>query len=405
MLSCPWRHRGGGGLFLLLLCLACHGDRPLIAQEMPSGEAGRASSLWAPPFPVDREPPSGASVKWYISSPAGHARRRIPSFRADEFEWVLQVTRWENFYREELFHHQELYQQRDGVMSGGQKRREILYRGGKPFEYILRDAAGLVIAEVFFRDGRAAERREYLYRDGLLQRILRILPEGGKAVQEVRRGEAGRLLSLAGDSFSVHWRWNAEGRLFNVGLLEGEEFSYIGYDEKGRQIRQGRGDPGKNREIEVAFNEDGTRLEVEENPGNGERVESLFNSEDQLIRQRVYREGQLSSEELYRWDEDNLLYRKRIVGYEKQEWFLSYDPGGRLRREEFFVNGELKARLGYGEEEREVERLYHQGELLLKVYRQRGQRLAEIFYQDGEKRRQRIYSDQFRQEAFQEIDL
>lgn len=341
--------------------------------------------------------PSIFGQRYFASDPLGLRGPAISNVERAEHEWVLEVTE---------------------AAADGADVEERLYRDGELVERTLEtgDANGITMQafhegelvrvertsrrgnllwEERYVSGELAERREYTYRDGVLQ-TRRVLEPDGRVLVEERYG---------------YWQDGSLRRIDRTGPLSSSTLSYV----RGRLSRSSRreGSPERPREEVFEYDELGriTRRRVWENeelvvleereywgPSPDAAVQLIVIDEEGTRRvERYDQEGALvaseegtgatverSSERIY---EDGVLVEERDVtdGVLRVTNYL-YRESGELDRRRVTEDGALVLEVEYPPEGAvtRVETIYRGGEPLLRVTYEGETRVRESVFQAGE---------------------
>ncbi len=344
---------------------------------------------------------AGQETQWYVSNRAGLPLELILPLRRDEFPWTLRMEKEEGRRREILYREDEVFQEKLILLSSrGTAEAEETRRQGNLTHSLERDAAGRITRETFYQAGSPRETRRYHYREGALSWVERW--DGGAegepedVILYERTGE-GRLRRLASRGEGADWSWGwAGGRLFWESRSRGESYTAHRLDAYGRIIsgvtaggqgtpdRPGAGssetgrktDEGREIEEEGAYREGALSEVRRRDPESGETEVVEYNPEGRVVRRKV--RGKDSSQDFfYRWDGDRLLYRRRIKGYEREEWYYSYSPGGEKELIQYYRNGKLRSETVFSGEERRRQILYRQDRPVLRILYRGGVLQAE----------------------------
>lgn len=323
-------------------------------------------------------------TRWYISNRAGLPLRSILPLRRDEFSWTLRVQQEDGVRRETLYREEEVFQEKKLTLSSqGTVEREETRRQGDLTHSLRRDAAGRIIRETFYQAGSPREARRYHYREGRLFCMERWEGRAEGDPEDVllyeRTGE-GRLRRLTSRGEGVDWSWGwAEDRLFWESRSREESLTAYRLDSYGR-ITAGIAAGGEKTDGDREKEGEGTAVEEERlyregglaevrrrNPETGETEVVEYNPEGRVVRRIIKGEDSVQ-EFFYRWDGDQLLYRRSIKGYEREEWYYSYSPAGEQERIQYYRNGQLRSETVFPDEESRRQILYREDRPVLRVH-------------------------------------
>ncbi len=327
---------------------------------------------------------------FYVSNQTGMAFEEIAPFRADEFDYTLEIVsagkKETRIVREK---------------GDAEFRRWVYERGsnGRVQSLSLYEREALTSVESYNSDGRITsveyiaaektlEKTEYQYIGKRLASSATTDGEGGLihkdeyfylisgALRQVRRSYPdGRKESAGVDSSS--------GKIVSTWYTQGEKSIIQRLDSSGqirdREIWQGeealsidstnRSQEGLAENQKISDKE--RKLDIERRYGSYGELRSEITTDAK---------GKVVSRSDYEYDEDRRLVRKNFFSSGKRDRIeYAYGPDGKKEAEEHFQEGRLFKRVSFFPEGESQEELFQDGELAVRVY-----------WKDGWKRREEI---------------
>lgn len=315
-------------------------------------------------------PLTAAAQEYYRSNSLGMALEPISELRRSEHAWVLARRVDGKRVSERLYHKGRQLRRTVAVEEADEKRVEV-WQGGELRRRLV-ESAGLPRTEIEYTATGASLRREYLWRRGRL-RELRLYEDG--ALQELRRYATdayGRLLHIL--------RLRPDGRPLAVtGFQPGRESPYPAsewhaeesrsryyrYDDTGRLLLTDTGGEAERRVTEY-FRRDGQLHSRTKLPQSGSEVLRKYDEQRRIVEKLTRREGETERERFF-YQAGRLVRRTLRSRGERRAWSYAYGEEGRLLSREFRMDGVLRSRTEYGEEERRTVTVYHDGKAALRL--------------------------------------
>ncbi len=336
--------------------------------------------------------PALAEASAYRSNAFGMQLEPLPSYRRDEYRWVLEVARSSGGEIRKLFDKGKEARRWEvsGVTGGGTEEREIA--DGALAARRLYSPAGELLEEDQYTKGSLTQKSLYSYDASRLRR-LRVLSGDGKtlytqeyfytlrgALREVRRMEPGgstRDSSFVAGSTGLSEERNSIG-----------DIAFIShYDGNGKVIeREKRGKDGAISIEEYQYREDSDHLlsSTEKEPGSGRTTQRSYDKDGRLVLETVSSGKKALEEFTYTRDEKGReIARTRRGPAGLEQWKYILDSSGKKIREEYLRRGSLAKVTVYGEGNARTEELYESGQLFLKAYFDGDHRLKEEVYEGG----------------------
>ena len=320
---------------------------------------------------------SGFAQDYYRSNSIGMVFEKIPSFRIDDFPWVIKLSKT------------DAHETRIIYYEGEENKRLEYFRGDNSLELseyvsnelvrIEKTVDGLVAKEEYYKEGLIFSAFIYEWSDNVLQQTTYIendiriyedlfIVEDSGQLKQIRRIFDQDEFTASGFGYSskgITTEWH--GTKEEASLYRYEEGKVVKIEnwQDGALIRTKTFTPG-----------DSGTVVIESDLLTGKAVEFLYDPEDKLLSEEI-RDGNNIEKFTYLYDE-NFLVEKKIAspGIRKKHLFY-YNNDESLKYEEIFNNGILTKEIFYKSGEKEVEKVYRDDLLILMV-----------FYKDGEKIRE-----------------
>lgn len=321
----------------------------------------------------------------------------IPWYRADEFEYVLQILRRDDGESRVLMREGEEVEQLSISPRPGGGRREVRRREGETVSTEVYDATGRLVRKESFDNGEAtaietmtysagrlaeSENRtpdgEVLWRDrfvydseGLLRRVVRAYPSGDE-----RRSE----YTFQGGSLLQEWHGNG-----GAGIL-------IRYGAAGREVARENwdGDVLVTRESFEYADSGVIRRSVVTDFAEDSRTVVTYDADGRPVAEERTVGETVASTVTYEYDGEDLAVRREESGEGLLETRYEYE-GGEIAAESFYTDGLLTKRILYPEEGRRVEERFRVGDLFLRIYFEDDVRTREEVIRNGTVVQERSY--------------
>ncbi len=312
--------------------------------------------------------------EYYRSNSIAMVFENIPSFRLDEFDWVLKVSGDENLEIRTLYfknsEQERTEYSRDGInlvinkyrddqlvstekYTGGLITEELLYDGSdseEKFLYIWE--SGKIKKVSYFLSN------EHIYDDiyikqsnGRLKQIRRIYSESDVQASEYIYSE---------DKLSLEW-YDTGSKAY-LYRYEGDDIYLIENWNSGELVRT------------ISYStDDQNKLVVEKDLLNGNEIKRFYDQDERLVSEIKYLEEGITKTEFY-YNGENLAEKRIASSGIREKYLYFYDESDNLKKEELFAGGILRKVVIYNSGIKTEEHLYKNNNLLLKV-----------FYADGEK--------------------
>jgi hypothetical protein len=356
---------------------------------------------------------ASAEIRWFRSDEMGLAIEPIPAFRTDEFTWILSVERstaggsgWMETRR---------------LLSGGvEERRWTIVRSpdGKTEEREERagviaarrrtGAAGELLQEELFEDGRPSSRSVYEYASGRLGRVRVFAADGSlSSTVEYLTAPSGRLRevrwtaadgSLRTESQAAGGTGSVPGgaALAEERAREGTEWRTIRYDEAGRAAVLEQGGPDGlvfRRRLLYAGSSTTPASSWTEWPAEKRVVETQYDAGGGEISETTTIAGIVTERAGWSRDEaGRVLVVRRTGTGGTTEVRTTWAADGTLEREEHFLRGSRVKNVIHTAANERVEELFEDGEMFLRVQYRGDTRVREEVILDGVVVRERTFA-------------
>lgn len=327
---------------------------------------------------------------YYRSNEIAMPIERIGWFRADEFEYVLEIEEADGREIRTLLRDGEVVSRLEVIARPEGGRREVRMKEGLTQSVEVYDATGRVIRRerydesgelveiesMTYREGRLATSTlrspdgivistdSYQYdSEGLLRHVVRLYPEGGEQRSEYTFQGGALLQEWHGDDGSgILVRYGANGR-------ESARESWDGEALVTRQTYQYRSSGVLDRSVIVDYESD-TRTEI------------TYNADGQPIREEHRSEGELVATTDLTYRDGLLAVRREDTEAGIVERRYEYGDDDEVSQEELYRDGQIVTRIRYPEPGHTVEERFRGGEPFLRVYFRDGRRVREeVLYQ------------------------
>jgi hypothetical protein len=346
---------------------------------------------------------ASADARWFRSDEMGLAIEPIPTFRTDEFSWVLAVERtgsgggWVETRR--LFSGGTEQRRWTLVRSADGRTEEREERGGVITARRLTGAAGELLQEELFAAGLPSSRSVFEYASGRIIRVRMFAADGSpSATVEYVTAPSGRLREVRWTSAdgSLRTASQAAGGTGSVpgGAAVSEERTRDGdasrttrFDEAGRAaVREQSGPAGLVSRERLAYAGE-SRTPVSSTtdwPSEKKVVEASYDAAGGVVAETTTVAGVIT--ERISWTRDDagrVLVMRRTGTGGTEEVRNTWAADGALEREEHFVRGARVKNVIHTTADERVEELFEGGDLFLRVYYHGDTRLREEVILDG----------------------
>ncbi len=342
---------------------------------------------------------------YYSSNVIGMAIEKIPWYKTDEYQYVLEVKRFDLEEEKRLIKDgKEIKRWKIVFDKLGNKKRERYYENGVLSGEKVFDKRGNVISRREFTDSKEVRviscsylgdvLNERVVTDGGGNELWRdrfFCDEKGRIIRVEREFPDGRrwesLYNISGrglrdevevsDAKKVVFHYGSNGRLEekeiwkNSGIELKEYIEYYGDSLKERERKVVY--PSEEREVIEYYNEDGTI---------DKRIRSV--------------RGGVVGREYYLWRE-GVVVEKKIVernkGIELYRYFYKKTSDGKkvLSRKEHFIKGEIEKSVEYSGDNNRVEAFFKGGKVFLKRYYTGDTKTKEEIINNGKVIRERVF--------------
>ena len=339
--------------------------------------------------------PLYADDRYFSSNEFGMVMKEIGWYRQDEFPYVLklseqgqtskrtlyesgtEIKRWERTANSEKFYQQlRLSEIRIYDNKGRLIEEQLLGEDGEITKTIyFYDSHALVYSTT--SDGQG----NYLYRDDF-----RLSPE--RRLLGVERtwadgGQEGLTLNAAG------------GRIFQERNSNGQTELLYRFDSNGRLYDREQW-TDRSLALSERFRYDGDRLlaAVEIDSRTGLTTRREFDDEGRIVTESVERDGVEVERRLVFWDSNGQKIRIELNGEQGlEELRYSYDSEGTLVEEEYWSRGGLEKRVLYIGPDQQIEELYRDEEIFMRIHFEDDQKWKEEFLDNGKVIRLKLFGN------------
>ena len=355
-----------------------------------------AATLCVPPV-------AGGEPVYYRSNEIAMPIEPIGWFRADEYEYVLEVDRADGGEIRTLYHDGAAVRRIEITDTPDGGRRELRSRNGATESVEVFDSTGRLVRRERYEGGELSEIESMTYREGrlatselrapdgtlvstdryaydsegLLREVIRTYPEGTRPEGTERRSEytfqQGALLQeWHGDGGSgILIRYDTAGRETARETWEGDTLVT-------RRRFEYRPSGVLARSVLVDFAEESRTVVAYDDSGSPRREERLVDEEVVSVVEYEYEDGLLTS-------------RREETDSGITTWTYAYDDEGDVSEEALYRDGVLTKQVRYPEPDVAVEERFRGGELFLRIHFRGDARVREEVIVDGEVVQERSY--------------
>jgi antitoxin component YwqK of YwqJK toxin-antitoxin module len=313
----------------------------------------------------------------------------IPEYRAEEYSYVLRVESDDLSEQRVLYHEGVEIQSWTRIYDlSGQLEREEVRTDGTLERIHWFDSEGRIEQEILYRDGRKTESREMLYGPAGLTSV-RVEPTDGEPYEILydidSTGRLREVSSRRDDTvLSRTFLGFARGRLFEEWDGRGEQGTMLRYNPNGLLSAREEWD-GLDllRMRRFRYSEDVVSRTETIDTGAGIRTVRTYDTEGRVLVETTYRNEAPVEEILYQYNETGLREKLRRRAGIRERWTYERTEDGTLSRAEYAVDGTIRKRTVYEDEETWYEELFRRGEAFLRVHYVDEVKAKEEFLRDG----------------------
>jgi len=330
-----------------------------------------------------------ASAQWYESDSIGLLGDEIDSEQAGEYEYVLHRVVAAGVETRTLYHDGDEVS-RTTIERSGTTTLETDYENDEVTATREYDVDGNLTIEILFVGGEPSETRHYEYRgDRLVRRLL--LDSDGEQVASERYAywADGSLRSIIRDSGKLTEYRYVDGLLREEWISQDEQIERTRFDVIGRMVDRSTWLGNETIEHETrsywAEDADAALQQVTVERGS-ETTTTEYDQSGRITRHTVTEDGVLVLERTLAYDGQQLVSEIEREGDETREWGYSY-VDGELDRTNYSENGRLVEVSIHHPEQSEydqINEIYRNGEVALRVYLVDEQRVMEEVIRNGQ---------------------
>lgn len=317
------------------------------------------------------------SQDYYRSNSIGMVFEKIPSFRIDDFSWVIKSSK-----------------------SGPLETRIIYFKGeeNKRLEYLTEDnilivseyvsdelvrteklVDGLVVKEEYYKEGKPINAFLYEWSGQQLQKTtyiendipvyddLFIVGELGN-LKQIRRN------SYQGGSSTSGFGYSNQG--INTEWYETDDESSLYRYEDGKIVKIENWKDGELIRTKTFMPTDSGRTVIESDLLTGILTRQLYDLEDKLLSDET-RDGSNIVKYTYIYEEDLLVEQKIASPGIRRKHLFYYNSDGSLQSEKIIKEDMLIKEIFYNFGKKEVEKVYRDNSLILIVFYENGEKISE----------------------------
>lgn len=326
----------------------------------------------------------------YRSNALGMALSAIPEYRAEEYAYVLRVETDGSAEERALYHEGEEIQSWLRVFDeSGRIRREEVRKDGSLERIQWFDADGRIERETLYQEGRETERRVMRYGPTGLESVDVEPTEGDPYTIVYDIDGTGRLREVwSREADEVRSRTSlgfARGRLFEEWDGNGDDGTMLRYNSQGHLAAREEWDGldlRSTRRIRYADNVVSSTETVDTSAGT--RTVRRHDGEGRIVEETVYQDDSPVEETRYVYGEAGLREKRRRSGGVREQWTYERTDDGALSRTEYAVDGTIRKRTVYEDEDTWYEELFRRGKAFLRVHYVDEIKTKEEFLRDGE---------------------
>jgi hypothetical protein len=337
----------------------------------------------------------------YRSNGSGMLLEPIPSYRRDEYDFVIEVARTGARELRRLFENgEEVSRCEIALGEGGVKKEEKEFSGGIISARRVYGKTGEILLEEAYSEGKLQSVSNYQYADSRLSSVRVTDPDGGLIYSQkyLLSGEGAlrRVVRTDADgstSSSVYFSGSEgvrEERNTTAGIT-----IVVRYDERGRTVGRERWEEDQitiREQFVFQSGSDFLESSTETRLPEGTLVESRYDEKGHMRTETVTENQKISERTDYSWDDygHNTAKRKRSsLGIE--EWRYFYDAEGNIAKEDYYLRGALEKTVVYTGKDERYEDFFREGEMFLRAYYSGGTKVREQVYENGTLVRERTF--------------
>ncbi len=336
---------------------------------------------------------SAQEKEYYRSNALGMTLEKISEYRRDEFSFVLTVEDTESGELRRLFRDGEQVREFVRTYSPSGRLMEEQIREGGILRTVRRFDERGIKEELRYEDGILEERIDYEYESGLLKSrktyddagtllshyIYHYLADGRlDSVRPAIIAETAKELRFHYDDNGIYAQWQGGG----------EDGELVRYNDDGHVLsREGyRGNEPVYRE-QYEYNDTGRdgakiRKSIFEDFQKQDKIIRVYDDDEQLVEERVYRRGELVSETALEYTEGRLRSRVRKSGGLLEEWIFDFSAD-RLVSERYLRNEVIEYSIEYSGSDTRVKELYNEGKPVIRIHFENDQKIKEEILENG----------------------
>ncbi len=315
--------------------------------------------------------------EFYRSNSIGMVFENIPSFRLDEFDWVLKIT-GENDTETRVLYYRKTEKERTDYIQDEQALVVRRFVNDIPVsEEKIVD--GLLIEEIKYSKTDPTAKYLYSWDSGQLEKVsyfsdenhiyddIYIKQNNGR-LKQVRRIYSEKEILSAGYIYSdnqLHTEWFDSGNKAYLYRYSGDKVYRIENWLDDKVVRT----------VNFSAN-DHVKVVVEKDLLTGDEIRKTFDMDDRLLTEIRYLSEGISKFE-YRYEGSSLIEKKVAASGLREKYLYFYSATDILEKEILFVNGILQKETIYSSGEKVEEKLYKNNNLLLKVFYVNGEKSGE----------------------------
>ena len=318
---------------------------------------------------------------YYRSNSIGLVYEKIPNYRIDEFDWILEIIK-DNYIEKRVLY-----------FNGSETSRKEFFNDGNTLiisEYDSKDLIhlekkrnGLIIKEENYENnilkneyfyeyiGRQLNKTTYLENKLVVYEDNFLLTENGEINQIRRNFNDGKLITSGVSSFD-------HGRSYEW-YADNDDFIFYKYSE-GKLVKMENWKNGiLNRTKIYTFSNLGS-IETETDLISGKINTKVFDLSDNILSESTIN-GNIVEKIIYKYNE-NLLVQKNIATTGvRNKYFYEYDSENDLKLEKILKDDMLVKEIFYNQGEKTFEKLYKDNSLILIVSYKNGEKVDEEYIQ------------------------
>jgi len=309
----------------------------------------------------------------FRSNAMGMTLERINHIRRDEFDFILTVEKspekevrilWE---KDEEIKRWERITLPDGL-------EETYYSSGELDTVSTYNLKGDLLKERIYSEGMVDKTRVYIYENGLLVEIIETDSDDTiLSTSAFSRSRAGRMQRVVQSFPSGEERISAYTYSSNGIVQEwhgtAEKGDLFRFNSRGETIAEEVWDGADMQRLRrFSYGEGGEYRLTEEDFVNGRTVRKLYDPEDNLLREFATEKGNLVEDIVNYYEEGLLAEKVRKLPGLKERWVYEYGSEDEVVKEEYFRNGELKKVIQYTGDNTYYEDLFRRGNAFIRIY-------------------------------------